>query len=182
MYFPFQCYIGNHKQCSGTWLVLLVQWQMAKLVECCGASGSMTVKGSEMHYINVPFLLLMLFLNTSLEPLPSPREELVCLVPRVSFYPGHLVVPAQLAQAGKPNIPRGQPGGSSKAGTMPCQQMQLPPRGCSESRAFCLCLYGFGVRIVLFHKSKPGTGSHPVYRFKSQKGTGKTGEETSPLP
>lgn len=102
------------------WLVLLARWQVAKLVERCGASDSMTVKGSRMSYINVHFLLRMLFLNTSLEPLPSPREERVCSAPRESFYPGHPVV--QLAGAGKPNdrgVPRERPQGSSKAGAAP---------------------------------------------------------------
>lgn len=44
--------------------------------------------------------------------MPSPREELVCPVNRVSFCPGHLAVPVQLAQAGKPSDPVPQPEGS----------------------------------------------------------------------
>lgn len=60
---------------------VLAQRQMAKSVECCGISDSMTVKSSGKYYINVHFLLLMLVLNTSLEPLPSPREELFCSGP-----------------------------------------------------------------------------------------------------
>ena len=69
------------------------QWQGAKSVECCGVLDSMTVKGSGMYYINVQFLLLMLFLNASLKPLPSPKE-LVCPVPTAAPHSASATGPA----------------------------------------------------------------------------------------